>query len=266
MRCKIWSAAAALVMLLMLAVPVRAAAQLDNVTDAAAILTEDEWGMLEQQAREISEQYGVGVYIVTLDDYTDYTYGDIYDAADEIYHGYTLGMGEEQNALLLLLSMEERESLLIAYGADAKRAFTEDGREGLDDFFLDDFANDAWYDGFADYLMWSADYLEAAKNGEPYSGSNVPMSDEARSGAVLTSVLIILFVPLLIAGVYILILIAKMKSVAKAVEASTYLSGALHLTRDSDRYTHTTKTRRKIEKKTSSGSSSGGGSGTRGKF
>ena len=264
MKNKLWSIALVLVMLLASALPAHAAAQLNNVTDEAAILTDGEWEELEQQARDISERYDVGIYIVTLDNYRNYTNGDIYDAADEIYHGYTLGMGEERNGLMLLLSMEDRDYLLIAYGSDAKYAFNDDGREALAEFFLDDFADDAWYDGFADYLMWSEDYLAAAEGGEPYSGADV------QQGVDLGSIALILFVPLLIAGVYILILISKMKSVAKAAEASEYVAGALNLTRNSDYYTHTTKTRRKIEKKTSSGGSSGrssgGGSGTRGKF
>ncbi len=260
MKSRLLGIALVFIMVLAPALPAHAAAQLGNVTDAAAILTDGEREELEQQARDISERYGVGIYIVTMDDYRNYTNGDIYDAADEIYHGYTLGMGEERNGLMLLLSMEDRDYLLIAYGSDAKYAFNDDGREALAEFFLDDFADDAWYDGFADYLMWSEDYLVAAENGEPYSGADV------QQGVDLGSIALILFVPLLIAGVYILILISKMKSVAKAAEASEYVTGALNLTRNSDYYTHTTKTRRKIEKRSSSGRSSGGGSGTRGKF
>lgn len=241
--------------------------QLDNVTDEAGLLTEVEWQELERQARAISEQYGVGVYAVTVKDYLDYTNGDIYDAADEIYHGYTLGLGEDRDGILLILSMARRDYLLIAYGDSAQYAFNDDGMFYLEDFFLDDFGNDDWYNGFAEYLTWSADYLENAKNGTPYSDDHVPMSDSDRTIGILIRVAIILLVPLVIAGTHILILISKMNSVAKAVEASTYLSGDLHLTRDSDRYTHTTETRRKIEKKeSSSGSSSGGGSGRSGKF
>jgi len=241
--------------------------QLDNVTDEAGLLTDGEWQELERQARTISEQYGVGTYIVTVDDYRDYTDGDIYDAADEIYHGYTLGLGEDRDGVMLILSMARRDYLLITYGDFAKYAFSDDGKAYLEDFFLDDFGNDDWYNGFADYLTWSADYLENAKNGEPYSDDHVPMTDSARTTGILIRVGVILLVPLVIAGIYILILTSKMKSVTKAVEASTYMSGNLHLTRDFDRYSHTTETRRKIEKKeSSSGSSSGGGSGRSGKF
>lgn len=274
MKHKFFSIVVVLILLLVPALPVQAADNtggeplLDNVTDEAGLLTESEWQTLEQQARQISEQYGVGVYIITVEDYQDYTDGDIYDAADELYLGNSLGLGEDRDGILLLLSMDARDYNLIAYGEFAQYAFNEDGREHLDDFFLDNFGDDAWYDGFSEYLSWSADYLENAENGDPYSDDHVPISDSGRIKGILIRVAIILLVPLAIAGIYTLVLTSKMKSVDKAVEASTYMTNSLHLTREIDCYTHTTETRRKIEEDddSSSKSSSGGGSGTSGKF
>ena len=63
-----------------------------------------------------------------------------------------------------------------------------------------------------------------------------------------------------------------MKSVQSKAKADAYLTGSgLHLTKQYDRYTHTTQTRTKIESKSSSsgGTSSavgGGDSGRSGKF
>ena len=72
---------------------------------------------------------------------------------------------------------------------------------------------------------------------------------------------------LLIAGIVILVLTSQMKSVAKATEATSYMVGNLHLTERQDRYSHTTESRRKIEKDDDKSSkSSGGGSSTGGKF
>jgi len=261
------------VLTLALTVFAQAAAQLDNVTDAAGLFSDTEWQTLEQRARDISDIYGVGVYIITVDDYENYADGDIYDAADALYFGYSLGLGEDQDGILLLISMEERDYNLIAYGDYAKYAFNEDGREALVDFFLDDFGDNRWYDGFCDYLNWCEDYLETAKNGEPYSEDNLPEDASDRMFGILIRAAIVLLVPLAVAGIYVGTLTAKMKSVEIAKEAVTYMSGDLDLTRESDHYVHTTTTRRKIEKEdenssngSSSGSSSGGGSGTSGKF
>ncbi|MBQ2697308.1 MAG: TPM domain-containing protein [Clostridia bacterium] len=238
---------------------------LGSVTDTAGILSENEWQQLTRQADQLAETYGVGVYLVTVDNYRDLG-SSINDAADALYHGFDLGIGEDRDAILLLLSMDDRNYNLIAYGDQAKAAFTTAGRERLDDFFLDDFGDNRWYDGFAEYLTWSGDFLEQAKNGTPYAGDHLPMTAEERSSAIRTRVAIILGVPLVVAVIYIFILTSKMKSVATAVEASAYLSGRLQLTRDYDHHTHTTETRRRIEKESSSSDSDGGGSGTSGRF
>ena len=65
-----------------------------------------------------------------------------------------------------------------------------------------------------------------------------------------------------------------MKSVHQKAEADAYLTdGGLHLTKQYDRYTHTTETRTKIQKESSGDSggstyseSGGGGSGRSGTF
>ena len=61
-----------------------------------------------------------------------------------------------------------------------------------------------------------------------------------------------------------------MKSVYVQARADGYVSGKLRLARQTDRFTHRTETRRKIERHSSSGSShaesGGGGTGRSGKF
>ena len=48
-------------------------AQLNYVTDDAGILTDSQWEDLEQRAQQVSEEYQCGVYMITVDDYTDYS-------------------------------------------------------------------------------------------------------------------------------------------------------------------------------------------------
>lgn len=58
----------------------------------------------------------------------------------------------------------------------------------------------------------------------------------------------------------------KMKSVRRKAEAKSYVAfSGLELTERYDRFTHTTESRRRIEKK-SGNESGGGGSGSSGKF
>lgn len=52
---------------------------------------------------------------------------------------------------------------------------------------------------------------------------------------------------LIIALIVCLVLYAQMKSVAEKQDANDYISGSLKLTKQSDVYTHTTRTKTKIE-------------------
>jgi len=81
--------------------------------------------------------------------------------------------------------------------------------------------------------------------------------------------LIVIGVSFLISLIVATILKAGMKSVEANREADSYITRQLNLTMNSDQFTHTTKTRRKIERDSDSESkahSGGGGHGRSGKF
>lgn len=247
--------------------------QLNHVTDALGILTESEWEQLENQAQTLEERYEFGVYIVVVEDYFYYSSGSVMDAAKEIYKQYSLGRGSGKDGLLLLLSMNDRDYSLITHGNYGNYTFNDEGRAYLTKYFLDDFADNDWYQGFEDYLSWSEEYLKAAELGNPYDGGNVPMTAKERTGAILGRILIILFLPLVIALIYVSVLTSKMKSVAEATKAASYVDGRLELKEKTDRFINRTHTRTKISSSSGSGSSrsgrsggSGGFSGTSGKF
>ena len=231
--------------------------QLYNVTDAAGLLDSSELVQLETLASETSDQYGVGIYIVTMNDYRDANSEGAYEATYTIYHEYTMGVGENRNGIMLMLSMNERDWAMFVYGDYAEYAFNYYGQEKLEDSFLDNFSENDWYGGFENYIEECTVYLEKASAGHPVRKSPV--------------VPIIFFcgLSLLIALIVLGIMWNKMKSVHIGTNANTYVSGDLELTEQSDLFTHRTRTRRKIKKSSSSGSSShsgGGGSGRSGKF
>lgn len=63
--------------------PAATEAQLWNITDTVGLLTSDEDLTLEARAEEISAQYGVGIYLLILEDYSEY-YDDPYETAYEL--------------------------------------------------------------------------------------------------------------------------------------------------------------------------------------
>ena len=268
MKKRISSILTVMALALLLCVPALAAgfeeAELNFVTDEAGIFSEQEWSELEARAEEISQKYKCGVYIIVVDDFTDYVYDEtVYEAAKTFYQEYSLGYGEEKSGELLLLSMEERDYTLIAYGY-GNTAFTDYGKDKLADAFLDDFGDDEWYNGFSDYLEKSDSMLQSARAGHPLDVDSNPLIRLAGIGISLLVGCVAAFV--IAVGVS----DRMMKSVSAKTEAGAYLTaGSVEITGREDHFTHTTETRTKIERSSSSGGTtvdSDGFSGKSGKF
>lgn len=268
MKKRISSILTVMALALLLCVPALAAgfeeAELNFVTDEAGIFSEQEWSELEARAEEISQKYKCGVYIIVVDDFTDYVYDEtVYEAAKTFYQEYSLGYGEEKSGELLLLSMEERDYTLIAYGY-GNTAFTDYGKDKLADAFLDDFGDDEWYNGFSDYLEKSDSMLQSARAGHPLDVDSNPLIRLAGIGISLLVGCVAAFV--IAVGVS----DRMMKSVSAKTKSDAYLTaGSVEITGREDHFTHTTETRTKIERSSSSGGTtvdSDGFSGKSGKF
>lgn len=262
MKYRKWSILAALILLMAaLALPAQAS-EYRFVFDEADILTADEELILAETAEDTSIRYGCGVYIVTLWDYTEYG-GNVRSAAENYFLNHDFGLGDDDNGVLLLLSMAERDYSLIAHGDLGNGAFTDYGKEVLSEEFLDDFRYDSWFDGFADYLSGCDDLLYAASMGEP-----VDVQTVGGSGVGMTLVMILL-VPALIAGIACAVMAASMKSAKKKTHADDYRKG-IALTNRQDRFITRTVVRQKIESSSSSRGgtrvNSRGFSGRSGKF
>lgn len=221
-------------------IPVFAEAQLDPVTDEAGLLTEEQRQELNTQAAELSKAYGCGIYLITLNDFTEYVdTDDIDEAAKAIYDEYELGTDGEQSGLLLLLSMEGRDYALRAYGY-GNTAFTDYGKDYLSDAFLDNFGEDSWFAGFQDYLTVSGEMLQSARDGSPIDVDNVPEPPHARAYGIIACTLLGFAAAFIVKGV----LKGQLKSVAMGTDAKSFIaSQGLRLSEQYDQYTHTTQAR-----------------------
>lgn len=248
---KLISFLAVLTLLTALWVPALAAEpELGYVTDAASLLSDTEWTALESKAESISARYECGVYIITVDDFTDYvnTY-DVYEAAKAIYREYSLGWGTEKSGVLLFLSMAERDYSLIAYGY-GNTAFTDYGKDRLADRFLDNFGDDDWYGGFEDYLNMCESMLQSAREGRPLDVGSAP-------AIRLVGILISIALGCIAAFIVCCFLSLQMRSVAVKAEADSYIrSDSINFIAREDRFSHTSQVRTKVE--SSSGGSGGG--------
>ena len=244
-------------------------AQLDHVTDEAGLFTDEERQALEQRAEAISEKYQFGVYIVTLEDFKDYTNSsDIEKFAVRFYDQYTLGYGEDHAGTMLMLSMAERDYDLDFNSKRANTIFTEAGRDWMENRFLVYFRGNDFYGGFEEYLNTCQEYLEAAKNGQPV-GEGMPSSaDEEKLSPIFA------LIPGVIAALVVgIITCAPMHSAGVKRDADQYvIQGSLNLRRRSDMFLHRSVSRRPRQTESSGSSggshhySSGSHSGRSGKF
>lgn len=227
-------------LILCLALPVHA--EEGYVFDLAGVLDEAQCSELEAMGEEATD---CGYYVVTVADCAPYT--DVQALAEDLYTQWDLGLGENREGLLLLLSMENRQYALIAHGDRTIERYSEKAREQLAEAFLEYFHEDDWYGGFCAY------FREA--RGVRRSPVSFP--------AVLVSLLLGCLTALLVCS----ILKKKMRSVAVAAEAGTYLTPAgVQFRIREDRYTHTTHTRVRIQRNEDHGGRDSGFRGSSGSF
>ena len=186
-------------------------AQLPYVTDAAGLLSENENMLLEKMAESVSQKYGIGVYIVTVEDYRDFHSEGVYKATYTIYHEYTMGEGPDRDGIMLLLSMDDRDWAMFCYGPHCEYAFNSYGQEKLEKVFLDNFGENDWYGGFEDYIKECSVYLEKAASGKPVRAS------------LFFPILIVIGLSLLAAVVIVSVIWQKMESVSKKATANAYV-------------------------------------------
>ena len=252
-----------LVIVLLLPVLTVFASEYTFVYDEAGILDQQQWLELTEMAEDTSVRYGCGLYIVTVWDYSEYG-GSVRGAAENIFLANDFGLGSDDNGVLLLLSMAERDYALIAHGEIGNSAFTDYGKDVLSEEFLDDFRYDSWADGFEDYLLTSEAFLSAAEAGSPV---DVAMGSVG-AGAPPVWIMVLL-IPALIAGVSCGIMAASMKTARKKTNVNDYRQQA-QLLGHRDQFITRTVVRQKIESSTSSSGgtrvNSGGFSGKSGKF
>ncbi len=235
--------------------------QLPLVCDAYGLLTEEEDEALNQSAETYSAMYECDIIVVVVSDTEGY---NVEDYTEAVYQQFDYGWGEEKSGVILLLSMEERDYDLAAYGY-GNVAFTDYGKAWLMDDVLPFLGDDDWYGGFNKYIDLCADYLRQAREGNPvdYYGKDDPWDEPVRrQGFYVTApmVLMSLIIGLIPAGITVLVMRGKMKSAGLQARADSYLDSDLQLTERTDRFLNKTTTR--VRRSDDSGSRSGGGHGT----
>lgn len=229
------------------------------ITDKAGLLTAEEVRALEDRASEISTRYEMGVYIIALDDFQKYSnYRSISNAAMDIYDSYGLGLGEDKAGVTLMLSMAERDYNLDFYGSRADYAFTEAGRDRMEERIVSFLRYGDYYGAFSAWLDLCDSYLRAAKDGAPVGQGESSSADwqEDSEGMGFLAV-----IPGIVAAALTgAVLVAPMRTAGQKANANDYVvDGSLELTRRSDMFLRRSVTRR--PRQNNSGNRPGGGGG-----
>ncbi len=248
-----------LVVLLLGALPVRAASA--YVVDDAGLLTQDELLSLDDEAKALSDAWGLDVVIVTtwsLDGRSAQSWAnDYYDS-----HGY--GQGPTYSGVLLLLAMEDRDWAVSTCG-NAISILPDAAIDRLMELVLPQLSDGAYYAGFRAFLQNLPEYFQPYQE-DPITSYPEPGADSQDRVHMLPGRIHLgwlIGLSLAVAGISVGIMAAAMKTAAPQNTAGYYLDpGSFHLyqSRDWFLYSRTSRVRRSESSSSGSGHRSGGSS------
>jgi uncharacterized protein len=246
---------AALLSLLALPVLADSDRELPLVCDTCGLLTEEQEEALNEKAEQYSAAYDCDIVLIVVPDTEGY---DVETYTEEVYRYYSFGWGADRSGVILLLSMEERDYDLAAFGY-GNTAFTDYGKEWLMDDVKPYLKKNDWNAAFSKYIDLCAEYLRKARDGRPVDSYGA--LDRLRGGFHLSlrAVVYALIAGLIAALVVNGILKSKMKSAVLASRADDYLAGDLQLGETDDRFLKKDVTRVRRDR----GSGSGHGTSVR---
>lgn len=221
------------------------AAQNPTIRDHADLLTASEEKKLQKKLDQIGEEYNVYLYVLTMESING---SPSLDYAEMMFWSNGLGYGEDQDGILLLVSMEERDWAIYTNGV---------GHDAVSNSEADEIGNriapllkdEEYAAAFETFAEECEEYIDIEINGAPFPFLKV------------------LFISLAVGAVVALIVTGIMKGQLKSVRmkagASDYVRpGSMKVTLANEFFLYRTVTRR-AKPKSSSSSGGGGGGGSR---
>lgn len=226
----------------------------DRLVDNAVLLSSSEAVMLMERLNEISERYACDVAIVTVDSLKGKTATEYADDFFD-YNGY--GIGENDDGILFLISMEDRDWAISTHSF-AIAAFTDAGQAHIMDRVLPSLRDNEFFEAFSRFSGLADDFLVQARSGTPYDTGSLPKIEmDAEERAILITVSVLL--ALLLAFIPMAVIKATHRSVRLKSHADTYIrEGSFRVTSGNEIFLFRQVTKTKRESK-----SAGGGGGSR---
>lgn len=162
----------------------------DRFVDDANLLTEEEAETLEDRLDGISEELDCDVAIVTVD---SIGLKEPQAYADDYFDNNGYGMGHEDDGILLLISMENRDWAISTH-AFGVTAFTDVGLAHIMEWVTPSLSNGSYTDAFNLFADYCEEFIVKAQKGKPYDKGNMPSPKTVRT-------YIVWLIPCLILGV-----------------------------------------------------------------
>lgn len=222
--------------------------QLPRLVDEADLLDDSQETQLLSRLDEISESQNCDVVVITVDSLEGKTATEY---ADDFYDFNGYGMGDGDDGILLLVSMEYRDWAISTYGFGIT-AFTDAGQSYITSQFLPDLGDGNYYGAFDTFASLCDRFLTQAHNGAPYDTGNLP-----KEPVDPLWILGALLIGAVVAFIVLTIMKSGHKSVRKQRAAANYICrDSFHITESRDIFLYQHITRTAIPKQTTSSSGS----------
>ncbi len=241
--------------------------KLGYFTDEADLLTPSQGQSLDRKLEEITDRQHFGVSIVTLESLDG---GVSQTIAEEILRYYGLGYGQNQDGILLIISMEYRDWAIATQGL-GDDYFTEYGLRLMINAMAPALQENDFDSAFQTFANICDQYITEGTEAQPYNENHKAYDLEnnirevnggaSSSNDLVKDILIALVIGFVIGGIAILISASKLKSVRFQSAANNYLRpGSLNVTYEQDVYLYQTesRTRRNVDNDSSRGGGGGG--------
>ncbi len=141
-----------------------------RLVDDADLLTDSQEEKLLKKIDDISEKHELDIIIVTKQTIGSKTSTQY---ADDYYDYNGCGYGPNDDGILFLISMENRDWAISTYGKGIKY-FTDAGQNYMQDFFLPKLKSGDYNGAFHEFVTKCDEFCVQAENGKPYDIGNLP--------------------------------------------------------------------------------------------
>ena len=201
------------------------------VIDEVGLLTEGYYQDFEARCETMSQNTGVGVYLALVDSIGE---EEVRDYGVDFFNSNDLGMGDQKDGVLFLISVNSRKYVTVTYGA-GRDVFTDYRIDQMEEVIVSDLKEDRFVEGCDDYVTLCEETVDFyLANGEGMSRDNDPVAQK-KDRAIGMGISVV--VAAVIAGGVSFGLRRQLKSVEVACSASNYeLPDSFDLSDSNDKF------------------------------